>query len=53
MVSYFEITWADAEGTQKNLGLQAAVVGAAFFIFIIPLQAFGKDLRTRQGKVEF
>ena len=53
MVSYFEITWADAEGTQKSLGIQPAVVGAAFLVCIIPLQAFGKDLRIRQGKVEF
>lgn len=53
IISYFEIAWAAAEGTQKSLGIQAAVVGAAFFIFIIPLQVFGKDLRVRQGKVGF
>ena len=53
IISYFEITWAEAEGTQKSLGIQAAVVGAAFLIFIVPLQVFGKDLRMRQGKVEF
>ena len=52
IISYFEITWAEAEGTQRSLGIQAAVVGAAFLIFIIPLQVFGKDLRMRQGKVE-
>lgn len=53
IISYFEVTWATAEGTQESLGIQAAVVGAAFLIFIIPLQVFGKDLRVRQGKVEF
>ena len=53
IISYLEIAWAKAEGTQKSLGIQAAVVGAAFLIFIVPLQVFGKDLRTRQGKVEF
>lgn len=47
VVSCFEIAWADAEGTQRSLGSQAAVVGAAFLIFVIPLQAFGKGLRIR------
>lgn len=53
IISYFEITWAEAEGTEQSLGIQAAVVGAAFLIFIVPLQVFGKVLRMRQGKVEF
>ena len=49
----FELSWAEAEGTRNSLGIQAAVVGAAFVIFIVPLQMFGKDLRVRQGKVKF
>ncbi len=53
IITYFEITWAEAEGTQKSLGTQAAVVGAALLVFIIPLQVFGRDLRMRQGKVKF
>ena len=53
IITYFEIEWADAEGTQKSLGLQAAIVGAAFLIFVIPLQVWGKSLRLRQGAIEF
>ena len=40
------------EGTQKSLGIQAAVVGAAFLIFIVPFHIFGSDLRVKQGKVK-
>ena len=53
IVSYFEIVWARAEGTQNSLGIQAAIVAAAFLFCIVPLQIFGKSLRMRQGKVKF
>jgi len=37
IISYLELTWADAEGSQKSLGIQAATVAAAYLICIIPL----------------
>ena len=45
--SDFETTWAEAEGKQKSLGIQAAVVGAAFLVFIVPFQILGKNLKLR------
>ena len=37
IVSYFESTWAEAEGMQKGLGIQAAVAGARLPVFTVPL----------------
>ncbi len=53
VITYFEIEWAMAEGTAKSLGIQAAIVAAAVFVFVIPLQFWGKRIREAQGKIEF
>ena len=53
IISYFELVWAESEGTQKSLGIQAAVVGSTALVFILPLQLWGKNLRTRYGGIEF
>lgn len=53
IISYFKIKWAEKEGTEKSLGIQAAVVVAAVLLFIVPLQIWGKSMRDRQGKIEF
>ena len=52
VITYFEIKWAEKEGTEKSLGVQAAVVGAAVLVFVLPLQIWGKRMRVWQGKIE-
>ena len=47
IISYFETTWAEAEGMQIRLGIQAAVVGAAFLVTIVPLLILGDGVRGR------
>lgn len=51
VVTYFEVKWAEKEGTQKSLGIQAAVVAGAVLVFVVPLQVWGKHVRERQGRV--
>ncbi|CAO1605759.1 hypothetical protein XANCAGTX0491_009265 [Xanthoria calcicola] len=53
IVTYFEIEWAEAEGTQRSLGVQAAVVAAAVLLIIVPLQFWGMQMRKRQGRISF
>lgn len=53
VVTYFEIEWAEAEGTQRSLGVQAAVVAAAVWLIIVPLQLWGLWMRRRQGRISF
>ncbi|KAH6720085.1 major facilitator superfamily domain-containing protein [Leptodontidium sp. MPI-SDFR-AT-0119] len=52
IISYFQVTWANAEGTKKSLGTQAGIVGAAFIIILL-LQRFGKSLRAWAGQPHF
>ena len=52
IITYFEIKWAEKEGTERSLGIQAAVVGAAVVVFVLPLQIWGKKMRVWQGKIE-
>lgn len=52
VITYFEINWAEKEGTERSLGIQAAVVGAAVVMFVLPLQVWGKKMRIWQGKIE-
>lgn len=52
VVGYVQITWAQAEGTQKQFGIQSGIVGAAFLIIVF-LQFFGETLRKKQGPLNF
>lgn len=52
VITYFEIKWAEKEGTERSLGIQAAVVAAALVVFVLPLQIWGKKMRVWQGKIE-
>jgi len=52
IVGYVQITWAESQGTQKEYGIQTAIMGAAFLI-IVYLQFFGAKLRHRQGPLNF
>lgn len=52
IISYFQVTWAEAQGTKVSFGIQAAICAGAF-LMIIALQVFGKKLRTKSGSLNF
>lgn len=52
IISYFQVTWADAQGTRVSFGIQAAIVAAAFGIILV-LMAFGKRIRVWSGPLGF
>lgn len=52
VISYFQVTWANAQGTRISFGVQAAVVTAAFAIILV-LVAFGKKMRVWAGPLNF
>jgi hypothetical protein len=52
IISYFQVTWANAQGTKVSFGIQAAICAAAFFI-IVALQFVGKKLRIKSGPLNF
>lgn len=53
VVSYFQITWANAMGTKKSFGIQAAICLAVFLFIIIPLQLAGRTIRKWCGPLHF
>lgn len=52
IISYFQVTWAQKQGTKISFGIQAAIVAGAFGIIIL-LMLFGKKLRLRSGALNF
>jgi hypothetical protein len=52
IISYFQVTWANAQGTKTSFGIQAAICAAAFLL-IIGLQIWGKRLRVWAGGLDF
>lgn len=52
IVSYFQVTWATAQGTQLSFGIQGAICAAAFLI-ILSLMIWGKRLRVWAGPLNF
>lgn len=52
IISYFQVTWAQAQGTKTSFGIQAAICAFAFFL-IVGLQLFGKKLRVKAGPLGF
>lgn len=52
IVSYFQVRWADAQGTRVSFGIQAAICGAAFVIILF-LMVYGKRLRVWAGPLHF
>ncbi|KAK3906149.1 putative transporter mfs2 [Staphylotrichum tortipilum] len=52
IVSYFQVTWAQAQGTKLSFGIQAAVCGGAF-LFIVVLMRWGKAMRVWAGPLNF
>lgn len=52
VISYFQVQWAEKQGTKVSFGIQAAVVAAAFGIILF-LMVFGKRLRIWAGPLRF
>ncbi|KAL2265871.1 hypothetical protein VTJ83DRAFT_6971 [Remersonia thermophila] len=52
IVSYFQVRWAEAQGTRLSFGIQGAVCAAATLI-IIALLKWGKALRVWSGPLNF
>jgi len=52
IISYFQVTWAEKQGTKKSFGIQSAIVAASFGLIII-LMVFGKKLRVKSGALNF
>ncbi|KAI8948996.1 major facilitator superfamily domain-containing protein [Xylaria longipes] len=52
VVSYFQVTWANAQGTKASFGIQAAVCVLAFTLVLF-LMRKGKALRIWSGPLHF
>ncbi|KAI1341156.1 MFS general substrate transporter [Xylariaceae sp. FL0016] len=52
VVSYFQVTWATAQGTKASFGIQAAVCAAAFLLILL-LMWKGKAMRIWSGPLRF
>ncbi|KAI0403285.1 major facilitator superfamily domain-containing protein [Xylaria palmicola] len=52
IVSYFQVTWANAQGTKASFGIQSAVCVLAFLIILL-LMAKGKAMRIWSGPLHF
>jgi hypothetical protein len=51
-ISYLQVRWANAQGTERSFGIQAAVCLFVFGIIVI-LQVYGKRLRIWSGRLHF
>lgn len=52
IVSYFQVSWAEAQGTKLSFGIQAAICAGAILL-VIGLQIFGKQMRVWAGPLNF
>lgn len=53
ILGYVQLNWAVASGPELEYGIQTAIMGAAFVIFIIPLTIFGGKVRRMQKPLNF
>lgn len=52
IISYFQVTWAQAMGAKWSFGIQAAICAGAF-LMIVALQVYGKRMRMASGSLKF
>ena len=52
IISYFQVEWANAQGTKTSFGIQAAICFGAFLLILL-LQWKGKAMRMKSGGLHF
>jgi hypothetical protein len=52
IISYLQVRWAKAQGTERSFGIQASVCVLVFFLIVL-LQFYGKRLRVWSGRLHF
>lgn len=52
IISYFQVRWATAQGTERSFGIQGAICGGAF-LFVLVLVFWGKRMRVWAGPLNF
>jgi hypothetical protein len=52
IISYFQVTWAEKQGTRLSFGIQAAVCAGALVIVLV-LMRWGKAMRVWSGPLNF
>ncbi|KAK0634234.1 major facilitator superfamily domain-containing protein [Bombardia bombarda] len=52
IISYFQVTWAENQGTKVSFGIQGAICGVSF-LFILVLLKWGKQMRVWAGPLNF
>lgn len=50
---YFHINWGVAMGVPLEYGIQTAIMGGAFLVFVVPLTVWGRRIRELQGHLKF
>jgi len=53
ILGYVQLNWATASGTEVEYGIQSAIMGGAFLLFVVPLTFFGSRIRKVQGPLKF
>lgn len=53
IIGYFQLNWAHSAGTEVEYGVQTAIMGGAFLLFVVPLTFFGSRIRKVQGPLKF
>ncbi|KAI1861671.1 uncharacterized protein JN550_010741 [Neoarthrinium moseri] len=52
IISYFQVTWAAAQGTKTSFGIQAAICAAGFLLILLLIWK-GKAIRIWSGPLKF
>lgn len=52
IISYFQVSWAESQGTKRSFAVQAGITAGAFLI-VVGLMMFGKRMRMRSGELRF
>ncbi|KAK5952314.1 hypothetical protein OHC33_006787 [Knufia fluminis] len=53
ILGYVQINWAHSAGTEIEYGIQTAIMGGAFLVFVVPTTIFGSRIRKIQGPLKF
>lgn len=53
ILGYVQLNWAAAQGPEIEYGIQTAIMGGAFLVFVVPMTFLGKKVRNSQGPLNF